>query len=587
MLFVVMREVGRRAADRDTERAGGLAHWLRLTPRCATLFVALGAAGMALAISAPTALADSLSITVSPSTPIEETPFQITVSGTAPEGVLLVYVLGSPSCPIAPWEAARQGARLTPEGGETLAGSFTKTYPVSGPQGDVGCAYIEVGEPSGSSTQATAEAHFGVRPAVASLSVNVSPSSVLAGRPIAVEVTGTTEVAGVLEGRVYATGTHECYGGTELADNGSEAYEECASAFGTPARVGPGPFDIHLSYVPTENGPDQVWFRVGRVRENTTSRYTIGEARITLPRAPLPAPSLIGPAESWRSLPGAMTFSWSAPPFGEDTLVIRSTAKMIEGDGEEYLVTAERFKYGKLDAWRSLGGLGTWTSDPPTGATTVQIRSPNNLGPGEYTWEVQRANGPEKAASPKRRLMVYSPPATVLKVRPQSHREATSVHPGYTDVIVTTTPWTNITLTLTHGKYRSTEQIGWGSSSTLFATIVRWSCARPAGIYRYVVTARGDSGGPLRRTGSFRTVTAAQCASMKLREAQTREHRRSEQDAQRKREEREAIRRQQEETERFDANCKAIGGTPVILHTSAGTEIGCRSPLGGLLPVPV
>jgi hypothetical protein len=43
---------------------------------------------------------------------------------------------------------------------------------------------------------------------------------------------------------------------------------------------------------------------------------------------------------------------------------------------------------------------------------------------------------------------------------------------------------------------------------------------------------------------------------------------------------------QREELERWEANCRALGGKPVTLYTHEGSERACRAPSGGILPVP-
>ena len=546
-------------------------------------------------LGAPAALADTLSATPSPSEPIEETPFQVTVSGDEPEGVLLVYVLASsaPSCPASGWEAARGSTHLTPEGGESVAGAFTKTYSIAGIKGgqyEV-CAYIEVGEPSLSSTRAATRTAFDVRAALASISINTRPANILAGRPIAIEVTGTAEVAATLVGHVYGGG--ECYGGTEgstiSAAETNDNEPICASAFGAPVRVGPGAFDVHLSYIPTDNGPDDLWFTVARLGP-PEYRYWMGQAHVTLSTAPLPAPEPLSPADGWRTLPGPMTFSWSAAPFGEDTLIVYDKSlgainARSETEGEvEYEITAKGFREyvegTPENKWTALRKLGTWTSNPPTGDTSFQLKQ--GLGPGEYTWEVRRGNGSEKTVSPKRSFTVYTAPATILKVKPRSHPGITSRHPGYTEVVVTTNPWMNVALTLRHGHHRNRPPLGENASKTFVAAIIQWSCAKPAGTYHYVVTARGDTGRALTRTGRFGTITTGRCAAMERQEAEERAHR----DREAAQRAREAERKEREAHEQWEANCQALGGTVVTLHTSEGAERACRSQRGGLLPVP-
>jgi hypothetical protein len=77
-------------------------------------------------------------------------------------------------------------------------------------------------------------------------------------------------------------------------------------------------------------------------------------------------------------------------------------------------------------------------------------------------------------------------------------------------------------------------------------------------------------------------ISAARCRTIEHREAEERE-RSARRQAERVRE---AVRREREVLERWEYNCRALGGTPVTLYTSEGAVRACRGPHGGLLPVP-
>ncbi len=567
-------------ADWRVRRSSQLAARFRMH-LCATTCAALIIMATTLMTpAAASASAPSLSISVAPSSSVyTRTDVEINVSGDAPSDGFLAVFIGAKGA--EPEELTR--------GPEAVgAGSFAKTFTVLAAKAGeyTVTAYLYSNE-AREETLAASEAQFDASRPTASLSITPTPANILVGRPVELTVTGSSAVAATLEGETYEA----CLLG-ERAVNRSygEGEEECDRGTGT--QVGPGAFTLHLNYVPSDNGPDTIRFSIWRTLQPLPEgargeQEVLGGAEVTLPRAPLPAAELESPAEAWTTTPGtAMSFSWSAapfgagePPFGEDTLVIKSAKS---NDEEEYLVTEKGFKYMEREPkWLPLSRLGTWTTDQTTSVTTAKLKAGMSLFPGEYVWQVKRTSGAETATSAQQRFVVTTPTVKLLRVKPRTHRGATSGHPGYTDFSVTATPYVSVTVKLTHHGHTSTET--WGSrsgSKPLTPTVIRWTCRHPAGAYKYVVTARGGSGSKITRRGRFSTITAAQCASMKLREA-------SERAARREREERTADREQRQATERFEGNCKAIGGKPVIVYTSEGAEVVCRNPLGGVLPVPM
>lgn len=104
----------------------------------------------------------------------------------------------------------------------------------------------------------------------------------------------------------------------------------------------------------------------------------------------------------------------------------------------------------------------------------------------------------------------------------------------------------------------------------------------PGGTYRYAISARMGEGLSITRRGHFTPVGAARCRALKRFEAEARELSARKYAERVRRETREA----REKLELWEGNCRALGGTPVTLHTSEGIERACRSPRGGLLPVP-
>ncbi|MGO9248241.1 MAG: hypothetical protein ACLP7W_06560, partial [Solirubrobacteraceae bacterium] len=137
------------------------------------------------------------------------------------------------------------------------------------------------------------------------------------------------------------------------------------------------------------------------------------------------------------------------------------------------------------------------------------------------------------------------------------------------------------------GEATETEaQIPW-SNQTVH---VEASCEHPNKVYRYTVEARGGSGSPIVRTGQFKLgqhLSAKWCAETKRKEVLASARQR----AQERRHYEERVRREREkllaEDERFEYNCRAIGGIPARIVTGEGSwYIACHSTTGGIIPVP-
>lgn len=107
-------------------------------------------------------------------------------------------------------------------------------------------------------------------------------------------------------------------------------------------------------------------------------------------------------------------------------------------------------------------------------------------------------------------------PVSLLQVEAAPNPGDSSSKPGHTKIAVTTNAYAHVTVTLNHhaGTFRFQA-----SSTGEGRTDVAWSCNHPDVTYHYVVTAIGGSGSVVRRSGSFRTVSAAWCANTKKREA--------------------------------------------------------------------
>jgi putative hemolysin len=171
---------------------------------------------------------------------------------------------------------------------------------------------------------------------------------------------------------------------------------------------------------------------------------------------------------------------------------------------------------------------------------------------------------------------------TTLRVAVVQRPGHTTISPGYTYLRITTNPLSYLTVTFKGGGSTIPQAYDWGELATGTIKFFGWSCAQPNATYHYTVEAVGDTGNPMSVHGSFKGVSRRWCAATKRREQAERNERLRHRHEQERRE----VEEQNRNTQRFESNCRAIGGTPVTVMTSDGSERVCRSPEGGRLPVP-
>jgi hypothetical protein len=198
--------------------------------------------------------------------------------------------------------------------------------------------------------------------------------------------------------------------------------------------------------------------------------------------------------------------------------------------------------------------------------------------------EKYEAEAPARAAAElaAAKARARSQPVTRLSVKAVAHYGRTSSYPGYTDLYLTTSHYAYVTVKLTRYGH-ATERFEWGDTSTEVAETIPWTCKSPGSTYRYVVAATTRVGPARTVRGQFKPVSVARCDTLKRHEAETRERGELRAAVERRRAEHEERGR----LERFEANCRAEGGTPVTLYTETRAERGCKASSGGLLPVPV
>lgn len=197
-----------------------------------------------------------------------------------------------------------------------------------------------------------------------------------------------------------------------------------------------------------------------------------------------------------------------------------------------------------------------------------------------------RAAAAKAKAKAEAEERAHKTPVGYLSVQLGHWTNNSSGSAGATEIYVRATAYAHVTIKVSRRGHRVEHLVAEPEASApqpgYTAMVVPWRCSSPGGTYQYVVTARSDVGPTLTRRGHFSPVSVSRCATIKRheREALERSVRQYREEVKRRaREEREAL-------EREEYNCRAEGGTPITLHTSEGSVPACRTPGGGLLPVP-
>ena len=108
---------------------------------------------------------------------------------------------------------------------------------------------------------------------------------------------------------------------------------------------------------------------------------------------------------------------------------------------------------------------------------------------------------------------------TRLSVRSVARPGGSSRHPGETVLLITTSPFARVTVTLRRSVQSTThydaQPAALGAKTATLSIEYPWTCARPGASYSYTVTARTDVGRAITRRGRFHTVSAARCQAFK------------------------------------------------------------------------
>ena len=566
------------------------------------------------------ALAQAESIEISHSAnPTQDIPVSITVSGTADGNhKLYAYVNENESaCPTDPY--FNTGKTLV--GGEALgSGSFSKEYSFMPPTvtSYTVCAYLD--ESGFGTPDATDNQSFSAALPSGSLAVEVSTNPTQ-DVPLTVKVSGTSEVAQKLyvyvdEGSgpcptdpYFNTGTTLAGGeaisagsfGKEYSyspmsqtsyivcayiDEGGFATANATANAGFTTALPSGSVAVALSPTATENGAISITVS-GSIEVPRKLYVYADEGGGPCPTDPYfnTGKSLAG-GEAIGA--GSFSKSYSYTPTNTSTYIV--CAYIDEGG------------FATADAT----GSATFTNvTPQTRAEEAARAAQKAAYEAERVAEVkkeQEAAAKEKyeAEAPARKAAkeaaeeakyaaevaaakarAHKTPVKHLSVKAAAHAGHSSSDPGYTNLDLNTAPYAHITIKLSRYGH-ITEHLEWGESSKAVAMVIPWSCNSPGGTYNYTITAKSNVGKALTRRGHFSPVSVRRCHEYEAKEAEA--HARHEHEViagyeQEAREER-------ERRERYETNCRKLGGEPVELQVGGEYRIYCRAPGGGTIPVP-
>jgi hypothetical protein len=591
----------------------------------------------------------SVSIAVSANATQDE-PMTITVSGEA-EALrkLFVYVSAAGVCAAEPVSNAG-GEWLSGGGGDALGeGSFEMTYEyVPESVGSyIVCAYVD--ETEVAVPDVTAEESFEASRPAGSASIQVTPSPTR-DKPVTITVSGATEVPRSLFVYIDGAG-HACEpdpaaesGGEWLSNAGGEAL--VAGAFKAVYSYAPAAVGIYTvcAYVDESSSavPDATadesfeatdWVAVqvsaNPIRGELATIVVSGEARTArrlfvyvssagngceaLPEAEREAgreelsrehgealaaggfkltygytPEFIGTYtlcafvdESEAATPAASaTASFTSSPSlreaEEHAAKVKAEEEHAKAVREAEVAASEAAARAKQEAAARAAREAAAAASQEAVARTAHEAA-----------ELAAAEAAATAAQAARLKAARGKPVARLAVSAVAHNGPSLAHPGYTSLVVTTSPFAFVTVRLTRNGHKMVRR-EWGEQPSAVAAEISWSCHHPGGTYLYTVTAWTGVGRRLSKSGRFAPVSAKRCHQLEGQEESTGEHQRAQAKEREAREYDEELERREraehEEREQQESACRQEGGTPTIVIGSEGATWVCEAPGGGTLP---
>ncbi len=550
-----------------------------------------------------TARAGTATVTVTPSDdPVIDKTMTVTIAGsTEVNRSLYAYVqAGSQTCPSS--AAANNGSSLISYGSDYLsAGAFDRSYtytPASTGTYTV-CSYVT--ETASAAPEGATSQTFDVRQAkaTATLTLAATPRQ---NASATINVAGNTEVNRSLY--LYLQSSGPC-AATAAGNTGASLISYDSDWLSA------GSFDRNISFTPFTAGASTICAYVTK----SSSASPDGVAALATSVAPDPnarpvgpgpaptdsdetldvgpvAPDLQSPADAASGVLLRPVFRWAgAVDRGgrDDRLRIQrdeldgSTTKVIDITADDYTAYEDPDSAGHQEQYTGdtaeLTKVATFDSD----AVTVELD--DQLPPGRYSWFVMRSDDELQAYSAKRTFTVLGPRLTGLIASAKATRRASSRYPGSTTLTAKTNPYARVRIQLRRQGRENTYFFHADAHGDAYVD-VPWSCGRPGGTYRALITAADQYGKTRRASVSFRPVSRARCTSMRRAEAVARRAKERRRAQRQRAADRRAAQEHASAVRRFRHNCNAVGGIVRSVQLDGSSQWVCASPFGGLLPVP-
>lgn len=516
-----------------------------------------------LTVRAPKATINDASFSADPK---RGNPLTATITGNS-EATRTLFVLrqdsGSACAPKAQadWSSyGGPGTFLSSSAGDAVSGDFSKSYTFTPSAATTYriCAYVA--KTSGDDPLASHATAVTVRLPNASVAISGLPATFLPNTTATVSISGMVEDAAS-----YAIDT--------VADGAPCSADDVDPT--QPTTISPGPFS---SFGTIDFGTEDSDAVCAYVFDGATGSL-LATARATASKIPLEAPASLA-----ASVPGRArkpSFVWKLGATGHDALIL-----INEGQPVIRITT-------RGVAYFNSKGTKTGSSDPSLGKIEIgsdglaHVHMKAKIPPGDYKWMVERTRAAgEQVDTDTQELHVPGPRLKTLHATTSGYPGHSSKYPGHTLLRIRTTPYATVKVEFSRSGRKQTYWYSWNYRPS---DVIRfdWTCkVKGASAYRYVVTARDDSGHEFKRQGAFGVASNTQCDAWRAAEAAARARKRAAERARALAQARREAAAYAEYVRRWKVNCEGQGGTPVLTYSYGDSVWRCRGPYGFYIPVP-